>query len=149
MSSLLSTTEVYSLTGEFARHFETFAVTNLIIFKKPIITYTNPNSNNTFPGYENPSDLNNVTYTIVSGQFPCIAKYGRDQKMEIFQEVKNAIPQGQCQIKVMEDARNYIDNGVKTENIQIDGITWNEITSDGCQNYLGLRYFYYMLKRTN
>ncbi len=149
MSSLLSSSEVTFFTGEFAKHFDTFAVSTVLIYKCPTISYTDPNSNNYFPGYGDQSNPTNISNTLVYESFPCIAKYGRDQKIEIFKEVNIGIPQGQCQIKVMEPARNYIDNGVKTENIILDGITWNEITSDGCQNYLGLRYFYYLLKRVN
>jgi len=149
MSSLLTPTEIDFFTAEFSKHFDTFAVSIVRVFKAPTITYTDYNSNNTFPGYGDQSNPTNITNTLVYQDFPCIAIYNRDQKIEIFQEIKVGVPAGQCRIKVKEDCKNYIKNGVKTENVIVDEIVWNDISDDGCQNYLGLRYFYFMLKRVN
>ena len=147
MSSLISGSSLTTLTGIFARHFDTFSVFNSIIVNKEpqkVISLTN---DPVFPGYGNESNAANVTYVPVSGVFPAIVVSEREQKLTRFPETESRIPNGATKIKVLKNARDYINNG-KTESIVINDITYNVITSNSFQNYLGLVYYYFTLEQT-
>lgn len=149
MASLLSTTQITYLTGEFDKLWDTMSqFRTLIVHKAPIKTITPVTNNNYFPGYGNETIEENVTFTAVSGIFPCIAIYDKPPKPnETFQETKVSIGRGKTRIKVKADCHSYIQSGI-TESITVDGNTFNVVSDDGVQNYLGLMYYYYLLERT-
>lgn len=149
MSNLLSTTEITSLTGQFNSLWDTLSqFTQIVVNKEPIKTITNANTNSNLPGYSTPPNQQNVTYTPVSGIFPAIAMYDKPAKPgETLQEVKVSFGKGKIRIKVKPDAAEYINNGT-TENIILNSQTYNTISDDGIQNYLGLKYHYFLLERT-
>lgn len=147
--SLLSSTDIEYLTGEFAKHFDTFATDlsrNITVYKEPkkVITIITGAS---YPGYP-PEEQTVITYIVQSGVYPAIISYNRQQNQTNLYEANVVIPKGQVRIKVKEDGKNYIKNG-KTENIIVDGNTYNTITDEAVQNYLGLSYYYFTLERTN
>lgn len=150
MSSLLSTTDIFNLTGQFSNHFDTFSqFTAIVINKKPLQTISDVNSNNTLPGYGPTPNEGVITYTPVYESFPCIALYDKPPKPgEIFQEVKLGISQGKVRIKVKRNARDYIVNG-PNENVVLNEVVYNLVSEDGVQNYLGLIYYYFLLERTS
>jgi hypothetical protein len=148
--SLLSSTEIEYLTGEFYKHFDTFATDlsrNITIYKEPkkVITLT---TGINYPGYGNTQNATNITYVVQSGVYPALILYNRNQDQKNLYEANVVIPKGQVQIKVKEDAKNYIKLG-KTESIIVDGNTYNTITDEAVQNYLGLTYYYFTLERVN
>lgn len=146
MASLVSTNESYYFTGQFGRHFETFS-RNITVQKKPIETFSVNSTNNVFPGYSEPANISNITYTPISGVFPAIIRYNLKSTNPVIYEAKTTLSQGQCQIKVQNDCRDFILNGV-TENIVVDGYPYFIVSDDGAQNYLGLMYYYFILQRT-
>ncbi len=147
MSSFISASQLTTLTGIFARHFDTFGILQAIIVnKQPKETKTISNDNN-LPGYGQESNSSNIVYTPVSGIFPAIVVAEREQKLNRFQETEFYIPQGVTRIKVKKDARDFIKNG-RTENIVINDMTFNKITDDSFQNYLGLIFYYFSLEQT-
>ena len=145
MSSLISSTDAAVFSGGFQDLFDTVK-RNIIIFKEPRVIYSDPNDNPPYPGYENPNDPN-VTYEVVSGQYQGQVIYRGNQNSNVFQEVKIGINDGIVTIKVEGDARDYIKNG-KTQNIVVDGNTYDVISSEWIQNYLGLNFYYFALNRT-
>ncbi len=147
MSSLITGSQLTTLTGIFARHFDTFSVFQpIIVNKQPKETKTSTNDNN-LPGYGEESNTTNITFTPVSGIFPAIIVAEREQGLNRFPETQFYIPQGVTRIKVQKDARDFIKNG-RTESISINDITFNVITDDAFQNYLGLVYYYFSLQQT-
>ena len=54
---------------------------------------------------------------------------------------------GMVRIKVEKEASDYIKEG-KVEKIEIDGKTFNKITDDKVQNYLGTTFYIFYLQAT-
>lgn len=159
MSSFLTAAQITTLTGQYARLFDTFTyerTQTITIFKEPqqtIIT-GNVDTNPTYPGYtldefNNTNTINNyVTYVPVSGVFPARIKYGGEQKAGTLGETKAAFSAGgQIRIRVEEDCYNYILNG-KTESVLIDGLTCNIKSDPSTRRYLGLKYYDFYLEPT-
>lgn len=149
MSSLLSTSQIASLTGQFDRLWDTMSqFRSIVVNKQPLQTISNV-SLNPYPGYSDPVIQENITYTPVSGVYPCIAMYDKPGKEgETFQETKVSLGKGKVRIKVKPEAANFINN-TPTVSIILDGNTYTTISDDGIQNYLGLMYHYYLLERTD
>lgn len=159
MSSLLSSTQITTLTGQYARLFDTFTLEKtqtITIFKEPqqtIIT-GNVNTDVSYPGY-NLGEFNNtniqnnyVTYIPISGTYPARIKYGGEQKTSILGETRASISEGgQIRIRVEEDCYNYILNG-KTEYVLIDGVACNIKSDPSVRRYLGLKYYDFYLEPT-
>ena len=146
MASLISATEITALTGTLSDHFDSFK-RDVVVFKEPKVTITNKVTA-LYPGYGNTSQsINNVSHTPVSGIFQGMLVYERDQKVTSISESHTSVSKGKVRLKVKDDAYTYIKEG-KTENLQIDGLTFNVISDEGIQNYLGLKFFYFTLEQT-
>lgn len=147
--SLLTSTEKTEITGAVYSLYQTQLNSQIIVVKEPIQTIISNNSNQLY-GYDgNESNSTNYAYTYVSGIYSGVVRYGKDQKQESFQESKISIPHGQVRIKVLEDCRDYILNG-KTQCIEINNTKFNVITDDGVKNHFDLlKFYYFMLERTN
>jgi hypothetical protein len=145
MSSLISGSSASELTGVLGDHFDTFQRT-IVVHKEPIKRVVQVNSSSSYAGYGETSNQTNFTYTPQNSSFPAIVIYGLKQT-EIFSQV-GSFPAGTIKIKVKEDAANYINEG-KTEKIEVDGKSFNAVTADKMQNYLGLKFYIYYLERTS
>ncbi len=148
MSSLLSGSAITVLTGIFSRHFDTFGAFQPIVVNKEPKKTTTTTTDPTMPGYGDESNTTNITYSPVSGVFPAIIVSDRNQRLDRFPETEHVLPNGITKIKILKNARDYIKNG-KTESICINDITYNTISDDGFQNYLGLIYYYFTLVFTS
>ncbi len=146
MASLVSNANKVYLTGALSSHFDTFS-RNIIVFKEPKKTVTNINTANVIPGYENSSNIANITYVIVSGTYPAQITYLNQQKGHTLEETKTFLEDDKIRIKVKEDCKEYINKG-KTENIVVDGNTFNLKSSEAEANYLGLKFYTYILEKT-
>lgn len=144
MSLLFSAAVAASFTGEFAKHFDTFAQwTPIVVNKEPIksLNVSVP----TYNSYGN--DDNNQDYTLipVSATFSGIVIYP-PQKVDLENKTaKFMLASNQVMIKVKQEARDYINNG-KTENVIVDGNIYNVSTTYKVQHYLGLEYYYFTLE---
>lgn len=135
-------------SGVFGNHFDSFSSGRQItIFKEPVKNIINTNDN-IYYGYEQGSQQLNYTTTPVSGVYPAIIQYNKNQKTELIDNLNIRYLKGDVTIKVKEDAAAFIDNG-KTENILVDNQYFNLISDRASQNYLGLKYFYYGLEKTS
>jgi len=100
-------------------------------------------SSKNYAGYGPSSNLQNYTFLPVSETFPAIVTYQQDQKFETLDEVGLKLEDGECLIEVKSDCRDYIENGVLTENIVIDSRTFNIISEAVEDKFFGsLRYIY-------
>ena len=148
MSSLLTSNEILVATGTLSNHFDTFAISNIIIHKEPIATISNVSDAETMYGYENSSNEDNIAYTTVSGIFPAIVTENRKASIQELPQLQSRYLKGEIIVKVKQVARDYIKNG-KTEMVELsDGRTFNTISDEAVQNYLGLKFYYFGLERT-
>ena len=149
MAGFLTSSQILSFSGAYGKHFNTFK-RNIIVSKEPTrtIALTNRQSAPVF-GYDSASNEVQYSYAAVTGQYMAMVTYSSlDQKTEELEDIKNVVGKGRVRIKVEKAARDFIEDGRKTENIQFDNKTFNVITFDGVQNYLGLEYFVYYLQGT-
>ena len=141
----LNSSQIELFSGIFARHFPSFA-REFIVNKTPkkIITSTTANY---YVGYGQTSNESQITYIPVSGTYSGIISYNTNQTQENLYEARSAISKGEVRLKVQKDAYDFIKNG-KNESFIVDENTYNIISDEAIQNYLGLQYFYFTLKRT-
>lgn len=142
--NLLDSNTLEAFTGIFGDHFDTFSSfrSPIIVNKEPIKTYSVVDQ----PNFGYGPVENTITYTPVSGSFAAIIIYPKSQDKKFFGETRSYIPQGDVAIKVKPEAKNFIESG-KTENIVVNGVTYNNISDFRIQDYYGLQFYYYDLKR--
>ena len=99
-------------------------------------------------GYGESSDSENISFIAVSGTFPALINYQGKQDLPYIAEVSSSASKGVIKMKVEQDARDYIKNG-KTERVIVDNSSFNIISDDKLQNYLGLQYYVYFLEKTD
>lgn len=146
MDSLLTSNQIYQLTGTFNKHFNTFCQ-RIVIHKTPMTVIVNQNLP-VYPGYTNQSqNLNNVNYNLVSGIFSGMLIYNKNQKLEYLNDSRTPISIGDVQLKVKKDAFDFLNFG-KTENIGVNGLLFNVFSDPAIQNYFGLTYYYFNLNQT-
>lgn len=127
MAGFLTNDEIAGLTGQMWTHFLTFSTNhNLIVHKEPLKV------------------LNSNTYVPVSGVYPVMTVNKHPKELQL---AATALPAGQVKIKVAEDCRNFINNG-KNQFFELDGLKYNLAEDETVQNYLGLKFYYFILKRT-
>tara|TARA_R100000995_G_scaffold80657_1_gene52643 strand:+ start:31 stop:474 length:444 start_codon:yes stop_codon:yes gene_type:complete len=146
MASLLTSNDISGFTGVLEDHFDTFSK-NITIHKEPIKEISSVSATN-YVGYNDSSNTSNFTLIPVSGIYPAIVNYFNDQESEAIPELGGiSVGKGVVRIKVKDDAKDFIKKG-KTERIDIDEDSFNTITDEKVQNYLGSKYYVYYLERT-
>lgn len=148
--NLITGTIVDTFTGAFGDLFDSMVRARrfITVFKEPQKVLISTQSND-FAGYENPQDLTAYQYIPISGVYPAHILYDyKDDALDQYNsEINMRIINKPLRIKVEENAKDFILNG-KTENILIDGQTYNDFSQYKVQNYLGLVYYYFELKQT-
>lgn len=150
MLNYISNASLTAMTGALMRHFEIVSSgrSPLIVHKEPIKqVIINPESN-LYAGYPDTTHTQNVTLIPVSGIFPCIQIYPKDAEETQWTELKTTVPANSMRIKVKKDARDFIKNG-KNELFETDGLFFKEIVEENIQNYYGLQFYYFTLKRVD
>ena len=149
MASLITDADKLGFTGMLAVHFDTFKQ-EIVIFKEAVKVLKNVTSNNNYAGYGESSNQEQYEYVAVSGVYNAIVNYNNPEQMDVGDDIGNImIARGTVRIKVEQDARDFILNGSSTEAIKIDGNTYNKVTDDSVQNYLGLKYYVFYLEKTD
>lgn len=149
MPSFLTASQITAFTGIMADHFDTFSHerTRLItIHKEPLRTLVSPVTNPMY-GYED-SNSASYSYTPVTGIYPAIIMFNNPLKTADLEEIKIANSVGEVKIKVEPNCRDFIEDGRKNEKFVFDNKTFNVISNDGVQNFLGLVYYIYRLQNT-
>ena len=143
MASLISD----STKSEFAKvledHFDTFKRL-ITVHREPIKDVTNI-QNNALHGYGDSAENGNISYITQKQDFYAIVSYN-NQQLESSTEV-GTLEAGTVKIKVQKEAADYI-KGAKVEKIEVDGQTFNKVTDDKVQNYLGTTFYIFYLKAT-
>ena len=146
MANLLSTEDIASFTGALDDHFDTFN-RDIVVFKEPKRIINSGPFDSVLAGYEDSSIESQITYVPVSGVYPAIITYKDEQDSEFLTELSSRVAKGELKIKVKEDCRNFILNG-KTEAVHIDSKSFNTVSEDKVQHYLGLKFYIFYLEQT-
>ncbi len=143
MPSLISDLEKAELALVFKDIFDTFK-RKIVVHKEPI-RVVGSTSNKPIAGYGQDSEESNVSFVPQKKEFDATITYSQ-QQTEVSTQV-GTYDIGTVRIKVEADAATYIKNG-KTERIEVDGKSFNKITDDKVQDFLGTRYFIFYLQAT-
>lgn len=147
MASFLSAGDITSFKNDVETHFDTFK-REITVHKEPIKNIVQTTTNQML-GYQEDSNIIDYTYTPRNQTFYAIIKYNiRGENLPIDNEIKVKLPDQFVEIKVQEDARNYIDQD-KTEKVTFDNKSFNLVSSAIVKNYLGLSHYVYYLQETN
>lgn len=144
MSNLISNSDKALFTGSYNDFFDTFKK-KIIIYKEPIKVATSVNSQSMY-GYETESNETNYTYTPVSGIFyGIVSTKPTAESQEQIKEANVSFNAGNLNLKVEEDARNFIKKD-KTERIEIEGRNYNLIGGDKRVSFLSKDFFIFNLE---
>lgn len=129
MASLLTSTEIASVTGAIGDSFDTFKQ-EIVVYKEPIKTVADLNVSFLY-GYDTEYKQSNYTYTAVSGVYNGLVISNSAVATDDFiNDAKIEVPDNEIKIKVEKDARDFIRNGMKTERIVIANKDYYMIGSD-------------------
>ena len=142
MAELITTDEASSFKQILEDHFDTFK-RSVTIHKEPVKIINQVKKR--LAGYGDSSQEENVTFAPQNASFDAIVTYENKQG-EIASQI-GTYQTGVVRIKVKKEAATYIKNG-KTERIEIDGKSFNTITDDKIQNYLGVVFYIFYLQAT-
>lgn len=149
MGSFVTNNQISIFTGAYLRHWDSFKK-QIVIVKEPVKTETTVNTT-TSPvfGYEEESQpSSSFTYTTVTGVYDAQVTLELNQDIAELDEIRNYIGHGQLTIKVKQDARDFIEDGRKTERFDYDGHSYNKFSFDAETNFFGLKFYTYHLERT-
>lgn len=141
---MITAGEITLFKNDFEKHFDLFSANSTIIVHKESKKIILNQNTNHFPGYNNPiQEFENIA---VNASFPALIIYKRiaDDPDSNLTEIKTAISNNICKIKVERDARDYINLG-KTECVEFDEKKWIVVGGEKVQNYMGLKYYYFDL----
>lgn len=146
MASLILSSEIAAYKQAINDHFDTFK-RSITVHKQPIKNILQ-NTTNQLLGYEENSNVVDYTYTPRNQSFDAIINYNlAKENLQIDNEIKLKFPNQIVEIKVKENAKNYINQDI-TEKITFDNKTFNLISTDVIKNYQGLIYYVFYLKET-
>ena len=146
MPSLIPQADISGFTGALADHFDTFK-REIIVYKEPQRVVNSGPFDSVLAGYEDSSSTN-VSYVPVSGVYSGLVVYEDEQDTRYVNMLNSNVNKGVIKIKVEKDARDFIKNG-KTERIEVDEKSFNTISDDKIQNYIGLNYYIFYLEATD
>ena len=143
MASLIPESSKTDFKTALNDHFDTFK-REIIVHREPIKSVTDI-QNNALHGYGDAAENGNISYITQKKSFFAIVNYN-NQQLESSTEV-GTLESGTVKIKVQKEAADYIKGG-KVEKIEVDGQTFNKVTDDKVQDYLGTKFYIFYLKAT-
>lgn len=145
MASLISAAEKAVFTGALNDLFDTFKQ-DVVVYKEARIQYIDINQPRIF-GYNDRVDISNINYIPVTGVYPALVRFKKDQDQERIKELGNLTPEGEVSIKVKQDAYNYINNSGATIGIGIGDSMYKIISSKSDRRFISTDYYIYFLER--
>tara|TARA_R100001015_G_C4546353_1_gene109220 strand:- start:288 stop:734 length:447 start_codon:yes stop_codon:yes gene_type:complete len=147
MANLLSDTDKAYFTGVLGDLFDTFQ-RSITVHKEPVKTVTNINTSNTYAGYGDTPNLDNIEFVTKSESFEAMISYMDKNQSGLDTELNIQIPQNAAvRIKVKQDCRDYIKLG-KTERIEIDGKSFNVLGEESVKYNFGYYLYVFYLELT-
>lgn len=150
MSSLVSTDEISSFTGDYKNLFDTFK-REFVVIKEPQrnVLKNDINADFLYYGYSSPSQQPDtlVSYDIVSGVYSGMIRYSTNSKNYMnLTDLRNIIPEADIKLKVEEDAKNFIIKD-KTERIMIDDANFKVVGSYIVKYFFGVKLYVFNLEQ--
>ena len=146
MPTLLSPSDINSFTGDFKDLFDTFK-RQIVVWKEPQQVVQHKNVATTlYAGYK-PQHQVETIWIPKSGVFEAMITYGDKQEIKNMADMKVDYFEGGCRIKIEEEGKNFIENG-KTERMDVDGKSFNIVTSEAVKDFFGFKLFVYHLENT-
>lgn len=150
MPSLISTDEISSFTGDYKNLFDTFK-RKFVVIKEPQrkVLKNDINADFLYYGYNSPSQQPNtlVSYDIVSGVYSGMIRYPANAKNYAnLTDLRNIIPEADIQLKVEEDAKNFITKD-KTEKIMIDDSSFKVVGGHVVRYFFGVKLYVFNLEQ--
>jgi hypothetical protein len=150
MPSIVTDTELASLTTDLNNAFDTFSQNrDIVIWKEPKQVPIPPSSaaGASF-GFGGGEISQEFTYIPVSGVFKAVVRYASTRKIgrtELLQDTNAFVPIGEVKIKVTQDCHSFIGNG-KTDKISFDNRDWYFAGEAQACPFMGTLYYMYQLK---
>lgn len=146
--SFLTASDTAYITGIFhSGHWETFSHQNLVVHRKPKEVISNVSGSYYYGYSRDHSNKSNITYIPQSSIFPCILRHKTDKQEDKFMPESMArIIDGDARIKILQDAKNYIE-AEEVQGLQIDDQYFDLNSEPFMQNFLGLKYYYYDINK--
>lgn len=147
MPSLLSPADITEVTGQYHNHFLTFQ-SNIIIHKEPLKDISLSNATDDYAGYlENTSSQQNVTFTPQSGIYSAmVTPVKKEDSIDLPSLNVNNFTEV-YRFKVLDDAKNYIQNGSKNETVEYNKQYFNIISDLIEHNFQGLKMYIFFAER--
>lgn len=147
MANLLSDTDKAYFTGVLGDLFDTFQ-RSIKVHKEPVKTVSNINTSNTYAGYGDTPNLDNIEFVTKAESFQAMISYMDKTQSGLDTELNIQIPQNAAvRIKVKQDCRDYIKLG-KTERIEIDGKSFNVLGDESVKYNFGYYLYVFYLELT-
>ena len=147
MANLLSDTDKAYFTGVLGDLFDTFQ-RSIVVHKEPVKTISNINTSNTYAGYGDTPNLENIEYVPKSQTFQAMISYMDRAQSSLDTEINISVPKNAAvRIKVKQDCRDYIKTG-RTERVEIDGKSFNVIGDESIKYNFGYSLYVYYLELT-
>ena len=144
MANLIPEEEGNTFAKVLKDHFDTFK-RKIVIHKEPVKIVSDV-ANKPYAGYAEDSEESNIAFVTQKKEFEAIVSYDSRQA-EVASQV-GVYEAGTVMIKVQKDAADYIKIG-KTERIEIDGKSFNKVTDDKVQTFLGISFYIFYLQATS
>lgn len=135
-----------AFTSAYTDFFDYFK-REVIVYKTPQKTVADVNLSFLY-GYGTDSNGDNYSFTPVSGIFSGLAIYKSNINDQDLTEADIRMPDNNLRLKVTEEARNYINNGVN-ESIEVDNKKYFIKSSDTQEHFLTNNYFVYVLEEAS
>lgn len=142
--SLLSSTEITSLTGVYNSLFDTFKQ-EILVIKEPIRAVVLDSSPDLWK-YGNTSNESNYTYTPVSGLFFGLVDVDLKPKDTFLSDIEQKAQSETLSIQVYQDFRDYVNNGVKVQSVIVKNHNYEIMSDDIHDPFLSLDIYQYRLK---
>lgn len=144
MSSLLTSAEVTSCTGIMRDMFDTFA-SQVIVFKEPIKTIVEPESENVTFGYGASQSEHTYSFTPVSGIYSGVFSRSKPAVSELEKQLNTQYAGTNTFIKVRQDCYDFIKSGT-TDKIQVAGTNWKIVGNPKRKIFINDLYYVFNLE---
>lgn len=142
--SLLSSTEIAGFTGIYNQLFDTFKQ-EIVVIKEPIRSIVNVGSQDLWK-YGDTSNESNYTYIPVSGIYSGLVDIDLKPKEVFLSDLEQKAQTETLSIQVLQDCRDFIENGVKVQSIFIKNHYYELISEDIHDPFLSMDVYQYRLK---
>lgn len=152
MASLLTNSEINKAKSDIQDWFDTFReFYSLVVYKEPRQTVSARNSRASTAysrSASSPSNFENTTKRSKTFKVVKVSGSG-NQGQQTIDELYLKKEDGDVVVKVDQSTKDYIDDGNETIKVELNSVPYNVASSALETNFLGKKFYYYLLKKTN